>query len=129
QNLAKQMFGSPQRLFPSRNGALYLDRRPDAAEAGDDLFVRIEYTVTDQGKVSHVKVLEKNVPNEQVRMLRYGIRNAKFRPRIDDGEILATEGLTFYQPYEVFKGDSNSRPNQMDEVLVAPASAPKKQMY
>ena len=129
QNLAKQMFASPQRLFPSRSGALYLDRRPDAAEAGDDLFVRIEYTVTDQGKVSHVKVLEKNVPNEQVRMLRYGIRNAKLRPKIDDGAIVATEGLTFYQPYEVFKGISDSRLNEVDETLVAPASAPHKQMY
>ena len=128
QNLAKQMFGSPQRLFPRRNEMLYLDRRPDAAEEGEELFVKIEYTVTDRGKVSDVKVLEKNVPNDQVRMLRYRLRNAKFRPRIEGGEIVATEDLKFYQPYEVLKRAKNSGREQVDEELVAPESAPRKQM-
>ena len=128
QDLAKQMFRSPQRLFPREAGILYLDRRPDAAEEGEELFVKIEYTVTDQGKVSQVEVLEKNVPNDQVRLLRYRLRNAKFRPRIEEGEIVATETLTFYQPYEVLKRTNDSTLNQIDEELVAPESAPKKQM-
>jgi len=129
REVAKQMFNSPQRLFPHQNETLYLDRRPDAAEADDELFVRIEYTVTDRGKVSHVNVLEKNVPNEQVRMLRYRLRNAKFRPRIADGETVTTEDLIFHQSYEVLKRTNKSSATQVDDdALVAPESAPHKQM-
>ena len=76
-----------------------------------------------------VKVLEKNVPNEQVRILRYGLRNAIFRPRIEEGNLVDTEGLVLYQPFEVFRKVNNAQPSPVDtDLLGSPESAPHKQM-
>jgi hypothetical protein len=113
--LTNALFGTPTRLFPREDRMLYLDRQPDAVEPGTPLFVSLEYNVTPQGTVSRVKVIDRNVPNEQVRALRQKIRSSKFRPRIVDGEILTTEGLTLYQPFKVFRRSTG---------IVQPASTP-----
>ena len=129
RDLAMQLFDIPARLFPRSSPTLFLDRRPDAAEEDEDLYVKLEYAVTSVGKVKSVKVLEKNVPNEQVRILRYGLRNAIFRPRIEEGNLVNTEGLVLYQPFEVFRKVNNSQPSPVDNGLLgSPESAPHKQM-
>ena len=101
RSLAIALFGTPVRLFPRENKVLYLDRQPENTEPGDPLFVTIEYSVTTDGKVNRVGVIDKNVPNEQVRLMRQRVRATSFRPRIQDGELVPTEGLVIYQPYQV----------------------------
>jgi tetratricopeptide (TPR) repeat protein len=101
RGLANSLFGTPVRLFPRENGVFYLSRKPEAAEEDEQLFAELEYTVNTEGKVSRVKVIERNVPNEQVRLLRQKLRGTRFRPRIYEGEILPTEGLTLLQPFQV----------------------------
>ena len=101
QLVALGYFGTPKRLFPRESQTYYLNRVPDAAKSGDPLFVELEYSVTIEGKVNRVTVVDKNVPNEQVRILRMRMRSARFRPRIVDAEIVPTEGLLIYQPFQV----------------------------
>ena len=108
-SLSHNLFGTPTRLFPREDPMLYLDRQPDDVAPGDPLFVNLEYSVTPQGTVTQVRVVEKNVPNEQVRVLRQRIRSAKFRPRIQEGELMATEGLTLYQPFRVIRFSSSAQ--------------------
>ncbi len=98
---ATQFFSTPTRLHPRRDDVLYLERKPDAAKNGEELFAELQYTVSAQGKVQHVQILDKNVPNEQVRILRGRLRATRFRPRIIDGEILPTEGLILNQKYHL----------------------------
>ena len=102
--IANDLFGSPTRLYPRYKGLVYLDRQPDAGR-GTPLIVNLEYTVNTNGKVGPIRVLEKNVPNEQVRLLRYRMKTSKYRPRIHDGEIVKTEGLNFIQQYSVLPSD------------------------
>lgn len=102
QSLANAFFETPLRLFPRETPILYLNRRPDATERGEPLFVELGYNVNTMGKVTGVKVLEKNVPNEQVRLLRHNLKSARYRPRILDAEIQDTEGLSLYQSYEIY---------------------------
>ena len=125
---AAQLFALPERLFPSESDTLFLDRRPDAADEDEELFVSLEYSVTAAGTVKSVRVIDKNVPNEQVRILRYQVRNALYRPRIEDGELVATEGLTFYQPFSVSSSNIANAPSTSNDILTAPESAPHKQM-
>ncbi len=125
---AAQLFALPERLFPSESDTLFLDRRPDAADEDEELFVNLEYSVTAAGTVKSVRVIDKNVPNEQVRILRYQVRNALYRPRIEDGELVATEGLTFYQPFSVSSSNIANAPSTSNDILTAPESAPHKQM-
>ena len=116
--VADRLFGAPTRLYPRSDGVLYLDRQPDVGR-GSPLFVTLEYTVNSNGKVGPIKVTGKNVPNEQVRLLRQRIKHTKFRPRIDDGELVDTPGLTYYQPYQVYKRQIRDESDDPGEELTA----------
>ena len=98
--LKTQTFGAPTRLYPSAQSVVYLDRMPSKAD-GSELFIDAEYTVRTDGKVGDVKLLAKNVPNEQVRRLRSHLSVARFRPRIVNGEIVETANLIINQTFRV----------------------------
>lgn len=103
QEVANLYFGTPLRLFPRESPVLYIDRQPDNTEAGDPLFVELEYNVNTNGKVSGIRLIEKNVPNEHARVLRHKLKTSRYRPRISEGEILETNGLALRQPFKVFR--------------------------
>ena len=98
---AEDYFGSPRLLFPVMPRTRYLRRQPSAAEDGEPLFVKMEFSVGRDGKVEEIRMLDKNVPNEQARMMRERLRTARYRPRINQGELLPTAGLIFEQEYQV----------------------------
>lgn len=98
--LKVQAFGAPTRLYPRPQRVVYLDRAPRTSE-GSELYIDAEYTVKTDGKVGDVKLLAKNVPNEQVRRLRTQLSTFRFRPRIVDGEIVETANLIIHQTFRV----------------------------
>ena len=100
---AARLFSTPTRLYPDEIPVLYLDRKPDAAESGTSLFARLQYAVGKDGRVRHIRVLDKNVPNGQVRGLRTRLGMSRFRPRIIDGEITGTDGMILNQAYALSK--------------------------
>jgi hypothetical protein len=115
QRVANALFGAPVRLAPRDYQVIGLDRLPDAASPGDELFIDIEYGVMANGRTSEIQILEKNVPNEQLRMLRQKVRGSRFRPRILDGEILATAGLMLHQSYYVSRPSMSQRKPSEDK--------------
>ena len=121
KQLSTEIFGSPTRLYPEGSRVLYLDRRPDAAAEEDvELYVDVEYSISGSGRVKNIQLLDKNVPNAQVRNLRSRLSATRFRPRIIDGELVATESLMVHQTYQVI-GSNPSEKNvsikQDDELL------------
>lgn len=104
-DVRNDLFGTPKRLFPDRIPVIALDRQPISVEEGDPLFANVEYSVVDNGRVARVRVIDGNVPNEKKNMLRRHLRLARFRPRIVDGEMVSTEGLTLHQTFEVVLPD------------------------
>ena len=107
RRIANSFFDEPVRLYPPMR-LFYLERFPEAAEAGEPLFVDLVYSVTTQGRVQNVKVLKKNVPNEQARLQRQRMRNTRFRPRIQDANMVRTEGLVMHQTFKVINADRNT---------------------
>ncbi len=100
--LSAEIFGTPTRLHPEITGILYLKRKPDAATEEDvELFIDVAYSVQLNGRVNNIVLIDKNVPNAQVRYMRAHLAEARFRPRILDGELVATENLMIHQTFEV----------------------------
>ncbi len=99
--LKVQAFGSPTRLYPRAQSVVYLDRQPSSAAENSELFLDAEYTVKANGRVGNVKLLGKNVPNDQVRRLRSQLAITRFRPRIVDGKIVETQNLIIHQRFVV----------------------------
>jgi len=104
RQLSAEIFGTPTRLHPQIDGVLYLDRTPDAAMEEDvELFIDVAYSVHANGRVNNIQLMDKNVPNAQVRYMRAHLANARFRPRILNGELVATENLMIHQTFEVIQ--------------------------
>ena len=102
RQLSAEIFGTPTRLHPEVSGVLYLARKPDAALKGDvELYIDVAYSVRANGRVTNIHLLDKNVPNAQVRYMRARLADTRFRPRILDGELIATENLMIHQTFEV----------------------------
>jgi len=103
QYMAQLAFNTPVRLFPREQSTLYLERMPDAAEPGDELFIDLAYNITTGGRVEQIRVLGKNVPNEQVRLLRQRVKGIRYRPRIENGELVQTEDFELRQQFGVLR--------------------------
>jgi tetratricopeptide (TPR) repeat protein len=100
--LRADIFGTPTRLHPELTGVLYLKRKPDAATAQDiELYIDVSYSVKANGRVGDIHLVDKNVPNEQVRYIRAQLADTRFRPRIFDGELVSTENLMIHQTFQV----------------------------
>lgn len=99
--LRNAFFGTPTKLFPDHAFVRVLDRRPIAAEEDETLFAEVEFSVVDDGRVSEVRVLEGNIPNDDKSVLRNALRHTRYRPRLVDGKPVNTDGLTILQTYEV----------------------------
>lgn len=103
KRVAQSAFDIPIRLFPREQRTLFLDRRPDAAGPDDELYVNLAYNINTAGRVEAVRVLDKNVPNEQVRNLRMRVKGIRYRPRIENGELVLTEDFELRQLYRVIR--------------------------
>ncbi len=101
QDLKSEYFGTPTRLEPMAR-TYYLARQPEGVTSpNEELFIDAEYTVKADGSVSDIELINKNVPNEQLRMLRTELSRLRFRPRIVDGQFVDTENLYLHQSFRV----------------------------
>jgi uncharacterized membrane protein len=115
QLLAASLFDSPVRLYPRTSAVLYLDRAPDSTAPGEKLFVELQYDVSTDGRARGVKILDKNIPNEEVRLLRQTLRAARYRPRISNGELVETEALLLRQAFVALNNTPSPDARQEEE--------------
>ena len=101
QRLAASLFGSPVRLYPRDSPFLYLDRTPDGATPGDELFANLQFDVLPNGHVQAIEIIDNNVPNKGIRLVRQILRASRYRPRIHNGELVSTEALQKRQLFAV----------------------------
>lgn len=100
-DLRKDIFSSPTRIFPPTQPYSLLSRRPSAVEPGEEIYVIAMYSIRPNGRTSDIEVFESNAPVEQKKQLRLWIRDSRYRPRIEDGVLVQTEGLTIKQTFQV----------------------------
>lgn len=103
---AEELFAKPRRIYPKEYGSLYLEPR-HARPDGEQLYAKMEYTVAVNGRARQIKVLGKNVPKDSLNLMRQRLKISRFRPRLVNGEILATDGLVLNQQFKV-KGDART---------------------
>ncbi|MEX2327555.1 MAG: tetratricopeptide repeat protein [Pseudomonadales bacterium] len=101
-DVKNELFGMPRRLYPEKNYVIRLDRLPSHVD-GDTtvpLYADVEFSVIDDGRVSDVRVIDGNVPNEEKNYIRKRLGYSRYRPRIVDGEFVETQGLMLHQAFE-----------------------------
>lgn len=123
KQLAKSYFGSPVRLHPPKISHFSLDRLPDSAEPGSELFVDLEFGINEAGRVFNAKITDKNIPNDQARAVRQREKNTIYRPRIEEGVFVPVDANQLRQLFKV------KQLNKQEEKVVpdpSPESEEKK---
>ena len=123
KQLAKSYFGSPVRLHPPKISHFSLDRLPDSAEPGSELFVDLEFGINEAGRVFNAKITDKNIPNDQARAVRQREKNTIYRPRIEEGVFVPVDANQLRQLFKV------KQLNKQEEKIVpdpSPESEEKK---
>lgn len=101
EDAANAAFEMPVSLNLNMNGAYRIDEKQSRAEPGEKLVVEVQYTVDMDGRMRDQKILSSNIARKVSRGLQRQLRGVVFRPRIQDGEPVAVEGLSYEQRYVV----------------------------
>jgi len=101
EELRYELFARPKRLLPEVPIQPVLFRHPVGVEDGNELFVDIQYDIREDGKVRNAVVIEGNVPNSDRKLMRDFVSTMRFRPRIVDGQLTRTEGMSLRQNYQI----------------------------
>lgn len=97
----QDFFQKPQRLVPGAYRTLALEAIPEVEAGEDGYFALVRYDVSARGRVEDIRVVEANVPGAQLRSLRNELLRSRFRPRIEDGELVETRDLKIRFTYEI----------------------------
>ncbi len=102
-NQRDEIFNSVTRISPMAPLYNVIARRPTKAEEGEEIFVDVTYSVRPDGRASDISLLNSNAQVDQKKKVRLWLRDSRFRPRINDGALVLTEGLTFRQTFKVLE--------------------------
>ncbi len=98
--LRDELFGQPVRLHPRTAIPLMLRKRPWRKEG--ETYAEIEYRVHGNGRPTGFDIIESTAPPRANRYLLGKLYQARFRPRMVDGEAVLTEGLIWHQDYGLY---------------------------
>lgn len=101
--LRYELFGKPVRLLPDQNFQPTLARYPVSIEPNQQLFVDVSFNVMANGRVRQAVVTDSNIPLREQKTTRTAVQLMKYRPRIADGELMDTEGMSLHQIFTVLR--------------------------
>ena len=98
--LRNELFGRPVKLNPRTEIPLKLRKRPWRTEG--ETYAEIVYRVHGNGRPTGFDIIETTAPPRANRYLLGKLYEARFRPRMVDGEVVVTEGLIWHQDYGLY---------------------------
>ena len=94
--MREQIFGSPVRLYynPQNLGGLLPSWKKFRF---GEIYIDVAFTVTEEGKTSEIELLESNSPVVVKMAVKKAVHQARYRPRFQEGDPVATERVSFRQ--------------------------------
>jgi len=121
--LQQALFGAPQliRYVLPDNWDRYASRPPDEVERHD---VEVALTVTADGGVRDPRVIAGGDDERLVSQTLRAVGTARYRPRLVDGQPVATTDVRFVQPFYVLRSDEPATKPDAGPAEPAPAAPP-----
>ncbi len=121
--LQQALFGAPQLIHyvPPESWDRYAHRPPEERVRRD---VEIELTVTADGGIREPRVVAGGDNERLAGQALRAVGTARYRPRLVDGQPVATQDVRFVQPFYVSNKDEPTSPPDAGPDEKAPAAAP-----
>jgi len=121
--LRQALFGAPQliRYVPPDHWDRYATRPSEEVVRID---IEVELTVTPDGGVRDPRVVG---GGDDARLAEQAVRaagTARYRPRMEDGQLVETTGVRLVQPYYVLRGDQPAAQPDPAPAEAAPGASP-----
>jgi len=118
--LQQSLFGTPVLLlyFAPDGWNRYAQRPPEEIERRD---VELELTVTARGDATDARIVTPTADPKLASRAQQAVASARYRPRLVDGEPVATPGVRFVQPFVVLR--EAAAPAQAAPAAGKPAAA------
>lgn len=97
--LRHELFGAPRQIS-SDDFTMALRERP--WRTGRVNFLEMEYVVRADGRARRFETLESNVPLRARDRMRAKLRRARFRPRMEDGDVVETGDMVVRREFALF---------------------------
>lgn len=81
----------------------------------DSYFVDVDFTVTREGGVSDVSLVDSNAPNRLQRYVTNTLRSSRYRPTFRDGEAVDTANVKLHQTFSLRQSKSEGDFNRVSE--------------
>lgn len=130
KRLQGRLFARPHRLYPPP-ASFGVQQRPIEAKDGDRLYAKLRFTVDPRGIPRSVRIIDANIPaTNRNGLARYFELNVRYRPRIVNGQVVSTDGVTYLQSFVAVtpteKALPKSKPGSSASSEVARNDAGKK---
>ncbi len=93
-NDAVALLAAPRRLAYRPPSASIARARPSDPASFEERFVETRFKVLADGKVADVETVATDAPTSIEKSTLFAVRKARYAPRIENGEPVATEGVT-----------------------------------
>lgn len=95
---------APRQIFIRHPVASVARFRGDDPAQYDEYLVKVQFTVTKDGKIADVAAIDTPLVDSLERSVEAAVRKARYAPRIENGEPVDTQGVTFVERVLVKKG-------------------------
>lgn len=93
-NDAAALLQAPRRLAYRPPSASIARARPNDPGSYEERYVETRFKVLADGKVDDVETVGTDAPQSIEKATQYAVRKARYAPRLENGEPVATEGVT-----------------------------------
>lgn len=93
--LQSELFGSPIRIQPKSIFPLPIADRPSDLKYAIDA----RHSVNARGQITNIQIVQTGIPAYIIRKLKRRLYLFRYRPRMENGEFVATDNLTLTQEY------------------------------
>lgn len=117
EELNNDLFGLPTRIQPKNAHVLPIY----TMVAADTYYADAELTVKPNGRTGNIRIVDSNIPNQERKTLKRMLFLYRYRPRMVDGELVATS-FGIHQLYYPVSSTTNAATSTMDTETITSES-------
>jgi hypothetical protein len=99
ENKTREVIGFPVQFLYDQLKYILPQALHDPATLAQ-LFIKLDFTVREDGSITDIVISETNAPNKLIRTIKQALSKSRFRPRMQQGEPIETKNVQLTQVFK-----------------------------